>query len=67
MEWLKEARRYVRGTRWRPAGFTTRDDREVKPVGAHPFARLMRGRLSPWFLGETFIYVVRRPPRGETM
>lgn len=66
-EWLKDARRAVRGTRWRAAGFTTKGDRAAKLVSDGPLTRLSPGRLRSWFLGETFIYVVSRPPRRGTV
>lgn len=60
-ELAKAARRRLRGASWQRAGFaTTGADRTVGIPGRRPLARVLR-RGDRRFIGETFVYVIRRP------
>lgn len=58
----QKLKRSVRGSHWRNVGFATLDDTGQETVDAGPAGRWLRNRARPRrrFLGETFVYVVRR-------
>jgi SAM-dependent methyltransferase len=60
---LRGVKRRLRGRQWRNVGFATLDERRVRPVGFGPIGSAIRGMRWPGrrFLGETFVYVVKRP------
>jgi SAM-dependent methyltransferase len=60
---LRAVKRRVLGRQWRNVGFATLGDRRVQPVGFGPLGAVVRGMRWPTrrFLGETFVYVVKRP------
>lgn len=55
----KAGRRIVRGQQWKSIGFDTRHDLRQVSIGS-PSPR--RKVDASWFVGETFIYVIARPP-----
>jgi 2-polyprenyl-3-methyl-5-hydroxy-6-metoxy-1,4-benzoquinol methylase len=59
---VQKLKRSVRGSHWRNVGFATLDDTGQETVDAGPVGRWLRNRARPRrrFLGETFVYVVRR-------
>ncbi|MEZ5245426.1 MAG: class I SAM-dependent methyltransferase [Acidimicrobiales bacterium] len=59
---LQRLKRTIRGSHWRNVGFATTDDAAQTPVDSGPIGRTLRGLARPRrrFLGETFVYVVRR-------
>ncbi len=61
---VQKIKRTIRGSHWRNVGFDSAHDGSPIPVEAGPFARLLRRYVmpQPHFIGETFIYVVGRPP-----
>ena len=63
MEFLKQIRRLVRGRQWLNVGFSTLGTRRAVRIQdrwiAKPMGVLRRPRRR--FVGETFVYVVRRP------
>ena len=61
---LKAVRRRWRGRQWMTVGFASLGDRRVARVSYTRGGRMLHGMWWPrrQFLGETFIYVVRRPP-----
>ena len=52
------ALRTVRGRGWQPTGFATTGELHAVRV---PTGRAVRAPGRDWFVGETFVYVVRRP------
>ena len=59
---VQKLKRTIRGSHWRNVGFATDDDPGPRAVDAGPLGRFLRGLVRPRrrFLGETFVYVVRR-------
>jgi 2-polyprenyl-3-methyl-5-hydroxy-6-metoxy-1,4-benzoquinol methylase len=60
---VQKLKRTIRGSHWRNVGYATTDGRDdAVPVDAGPLGRVVRrlARPRPRFLGETFVYVVRR-------
>ncbi len=60
---LRALKRRLRGRHWRTVGFSTAGARRVQPVGFGMIGAIARGMRWPGrrFLGETFVYVVKRP------
>ena len=60
---LRAVKRRLRGRQWRIVGFGTSGGRRVRPVGFETFGAIVHGMRWPGrrFLGETFVYVVKRP------
>ena len=59
---IQRLKRTVRGSRWRNVGFATLEDTGPATVDAGPIGRTLRRLARPrrHFLGETFVYVVKR-------
>ncbi|MFC7489221.1 MULTISPECIES: class I SAM-dependent methyltransferase [unclassified Knoellia] len=57
----KAVRRRLRGTGWVRAAFATRGPESVVRVSSQPTLRWTPGERAATFVGETFVYVVRRP------
>jgi SAM-dependent methyltransferase len=59
---LRSVKRRLLGRQWRTVGFATLGERQVQPVGFGPLGATLRGMRLPKrrFLGETFVYVVKR-------
>jgi 2-polyprenyl-3-methyl-5-hydroxy-6-metoxy-1,4-benzoquinol methylase len=62
---IRKAKRVVRGTGWRNIGFATTTDSAQVAVDAGTIGKTLRRLAHPErrFLGETFVYVIRRPSR----
>lgn len=60
---LKAVRRRIRGRRWINVGFTSIGDRKIARITFDRLGSALRGASWPRrrFVGETFVYVVRRP------
>jgi 2-polyprenyl-3-methyl-5-hydroxy-6-metoxy-1,4-benzoquinol methylase len=60
---VRQLLRWARGRRWLTVGFATVGTRRVQRVVYGGAGRLLRGMVRPrrQFVGETFIYVIRRP------
>jgi 2-polyprenyl-3-methyl-5-hydroxy-6-metoxy-1,4-benzoquinol methylase len=60
---LRTAVRRLRGRQWRNVGIASFGEQRVRPVGFGPVGAIVRGMWWPRrrFLGETFVYVVKRP------
>lgn len=63
MELLRAVRRRLRSRHWLTVGFATSGEPKVRRVGYGRVSGLLHGLWWPRrrFLGETFVYVVRRP------
>lgn len=58
---LRALRRRLGGTRWVPVGIATKGPLRVRRLDGGAVRRMLeRRRRGGWFVGETFIYVVRR-------
>jgi SAM-dependent methyltransferase len=59
---LRAVKRRLRGRQWRTVGFESSGRRRVRTVGFGPLGAAIRGMRLPGrqFLGETFVYVVKR-------
>lgn len=59
---LQKLKRTIRGSQWRSVGFATVDGTGQTPVDAGPIGRSLGSLARPRrrFLGETFVYVVKR-------
>lgn len=60
-EVLRRLRRRVRGTGWVRVGYATRGPESVVRIAAAPVQPRGAGERGALFIGETFVYVVRRP------
>lgn len=61
---LRRWKKWVKGTRWVDAGYASVGPRRTAAVGRMPTALRDRWQRSRGrFVGETFVYVVMRPPR----
>jgi SAM-dependent methyltransferase len=60
---LRAVKRWLRGRQWRNVGFATLGERRVRMVGYGLLGAFADGLWWPGrrFLGETFVYVVKRP------
>jgi 2-polyprenyl-3-methyl-5-hydroxy-6-metoxy-1,4-benzoquinol methylase len=60
---LRAVKRRLLGRQWRTVGYTSLGPRRVQAVGFGPIGTSVRGMSWPGrrFLGETFVYVVKRP------
>jgi len=60
---LRAVRRWMRGRQWRNVGYATLGERRVLPIGFGVIGARAHGMWWPGrrFLGETFVYVVKRP------
>lgn len=61
LELAREARRRLRGTAWLRLGIATRGPERAVRIEAGPSLPARRGPRGAVFVGETFVYVVRRP------
>ena len=59
----KWIRKRLRGRYWANVGFSTVGDVGIRSVRASQLARLLERTDRRRFVGETFVYVVRRSPR----
>ena len=59
---LRAVKRRLRGSQWRNVGYSTWDERSVSQVGFGTVGAIAHGMWWPGrrFLGETFVYVVKR-------
>lgn len=60
----RTVRRRLQGRQWRTVGYATIGQRRTLPVSYGPVGRALHGMWWPGrrFLGETFLYVIRRSP-----
>jgi SAM-dependent methyltransferase len=60
---LRAVKRRIRGRQWRNVGYSTLGERRVRSVGFGMIGATAHGLWWPGrrFLGETFVYVVKRP------
>lgn len=65
MEVARRVRRRIRGTRWLRVGFATRGPEAVVRIARWPSQVPKGGQRGAVFVGETFVYVVRRPTGGS--
>ncbi len=61
MDLVRQVRRRIKGSGWVRVGYATRGREAVVRVEARTTRRGLGGARSAVFVGETFIYVVRRP------